>query len=125
MDNYDFSRQALKILHDTFRGLKRNQLDQLVDGRAKLAFLPPGAKVILPGPSLDVVQKRLAAVEDRHEAEQYVAGLGLKKDELATLARQLGVVVRSKDRVADIQRNLVEATVGVRVDHNAIRDSSW
>ncbi|OLF17261.1 hypothetical protein [Actinophytocola xanthii] len=125
MDNYDFSRTALKILHDTFRGLTRDQLDQLVDGRAKLAFLPPGAKVQVPAASLDAVRDRLAAIEDRQEAERYVTGLKLKKDDLVALARQLGVVVRSKDRVADVTRNIVEGTVGVRVDHNAIRDSSW
>jgi hypothetical protein len=125
MDNHGFSVAVLRLLTDIVKKLKADQVDQLVEGKAALAFVPPGAAVVFPGPDAGEVRARLAAAGSRQEAAEYLAGLKLKKPELISLAKQLAIAVVSKDTVPVVQRKIVEGTAGVREDHSAIRDRSW
>jgi hypothetical protein len=125
MDNHGFSVAVLRLLTDIVKKLKADQLDQLVEGKAELTFVPPGAAVVFPGPDAGEVLARLANAASRQEAAQYLAGLKLKKADLVSLAKQLDIAVVSKDTMAVIQRKIVEGTAGVREDHSAIRDRSW
>lgn len=125
IDNQAFTVAVLRHVTSVVSRLKAEQIEQLVEGRAELAFLPPGASIVFPGPDPHKVQAQLAAVHTREAAAEYVAGLKLKKPELVALAKQLGVAVASKDTVAVLQRKIIENTVGARVDASAIRDPSW
>ena len=124
-DNHSFSVAVLRLLTDVVKKLKADQVDQLVDGKAELTFVPPGAAVVFPGPDANEVRARLANAPSRQDASQYLAGLKLKKVDLVSLAKQLDIAVVSKDTIPVIQRKIVEGTVGVREDHSAIRDRSW
>jgi hypothetical protein len=124
MDNHGFSVAVLRLLTDTVKKLKADQVDQLVEGKAKLAFVPPGAMVVFPGPDATEVRSRLASAASRQDAAQYLASLKLKKADLVSLATQLEIAFVSKDTMPVIQRKIVEATAGVREDHSAIRDRS-
>jgi len=125
MDNHGFSVAILRFLTDTVKKLKADQIDQLVEGKAELTFVPPGAVVVFPGPDASEVRDRLASAASRQVAAQYLASLKLKKPDLVSLAKQLDIAVVSKDTIPTIQRKIVEGTVGVREDHSAIRDRSW
>jgi hypothetical protein len=125
MDNHGFTVTVLRLLTDVVKKLNADQVDQLVEGKAKLAFVPPGAAVVFPGPDADEVRARLSSIASRHEATEYLAGLKLKKADLVSLAKQLDIAVASKDTVTVLRRNIVEGTVGARADHSAIRDGTW
>ncbi len=125
MDNHGFSLAVLRLLTDIVKKLKADQLDQLVEGKAELTFVPPGAAVVFPGPDASEVRSRLASAASRQDAAQYLVSLKLKKADLVSLAKQLDISVVSKDTMPVIQRKIVEGTVGVREDHSAIRDRSW
>jgi hypothetical protein len=125
MDNQGFSVAILRLLTDIVKKLKGDQLDQLVEGKAELKLVPPGAAIVFPGPDAGEVRDRLASAASRQEAAQYLAGLKLKKPDLVSLAKQLDIAVVTKDTMPTIQRKIVEGTVGVREDHSAIRDRSW
>lgn len=125
MDNHGFTVAVLRLLTDVVKKLKADQVDQIVEGKATLAFVPPGATVVFPGPDADEVRARLASIASRDEATRYLAGLKLRKAELVSLAKQLDIAVTSRDTMAVLQRNIVEGTVGARTDHSAIRDGNW
>jgi hypothetical protein len=125
MDNHGFSVAVLRLLTDIVKKLKADQLDQLVEGKAELTFVPPGAAVVFPGPDASEVRARLATAASRQDATQFLASLKLKRADLVSLAKQLDIAVLSKDTIPVIQRKIIEGTVGVREDHSAIRDRSW
>jgi hypothetical protein len=125
MDNHGYSVAVLRLLTDILKKLKADQVDQLVEGKAELTFVPPGAVVMFPGPDASEVRTRLASSASRQDATQYLASLKLKKADLVSLAKQLDIAIVGRDTMSVIQRKIVEGTVGAREDHSAIRDRSW
>jgi hypothetical protein len=125
MDNHEFSVAMLRVLTDIVKKLKADQVDQLVEGKASLTFLPPGASVTFPTPDAGEVRARLAAARSRQEASNYLDSLKLKKADLVSLAKQLDIAVLSKDAVDVVRRKIIEGTVGAREDAAAIRDPAW
>jgi hypothetical protein len=124
-DNYESVAAVLRIVGDELRKLKPDQIEQLVEGKASFVFLPPGASLVITGPDAAEVRARLAAAETRQKAAAYLQGLNLKKPELVSLARQLGIAVASKDVVAEIRRKIVQGTAGTREEAAAILGGSW
>lgn len=72
----------------------------------------------------DDARTRVNAAASREAAHACLDGAQLNKDELIALAADLGVTL-TKRTVADIKREIVEDTVGVRLDRAAIRGRSW
>lgn len=115
----------LRDIATTINKLSQEQFDQMTAGDARLAFVPPGGKVVLPGPDAGPIRAKLAATESRQAAVAYLNGLGLKNDELVSLGRQLSVAVGSKDAKAILVQKIVDATTGAREDTAAIHNPEW
>ena len=115
----------LRDVATTINRLSSEQFEQMAAGDARLAFVPPGGRVIVAGPDAGPIQAKLAATESRRAAVAYLDGLGLKKDELLSLARQLSVAVLSKDAKPTLVQKIVDATAGAREDTTAIHSPKW
>jgi hypothetical protein len=124
-DDYDIAVSVLRLACDVLKKLKADQIQQLVEGKANLAFLPSGAQIVVAGPDSSEVRASLDAMQSRHEVVTYLDRLKLKKPELVALARQLGISVVSKDTVRDVRQKIIELTVGARADAAAIRSQAW
>jgi hypothetical protein len=115
----------LRDVATTINRLSPEQFDQMAAGDARLAFVPPGGQVVVAGPDAGPIRAKLAATESRRAAVAYLDGLGLKKDELMSLARQLSVAVLSKDPKPTLVQKIVDATAGAREDTAAIHSPKW
>ena len=122
-DTHASSVALLRLLAEIVRKLQPEELQQLLDNQAKLAFLPPGATITLPAMDVGQVRAGLAEAVDRGAAVAYLAGLKLKKSELLVLGQQLDVAVSGKDTISVIRRKIADSTAGVRDDARAIRSS--
>ncbi len=105
--------------------LSPEQFDEIAAGTARLAFVPPGGEVVVAGPDAGTIRAKLAATESRRAAVALLDGLGLKRDELMSLARQLSVAVLSKDPKPTLVQKIVDATAGAREDTAAIHSPQW
>jgi hypothetical protein len=115
----------LRDVATTINKLSAEQFDQMTAGDARLAFVPPGGKVVVPGPDAGPIRAKLAATESRRAAVVYLDGLGLKRDELVSLARQLSVAILSKDTKPTVVQKIIDATAGTREDTAAIHSPKW
>jgi len=115
----------LRDVATTINKLSPEQFDQMAAGDARLSFVPPGGKVVVAGPDAGPIRAKLAATESRQAAGAYLDSLGLKNDELRSLARQLNVAVLSKDPKSTLVQKIVDATAGAREDTAAIHSPKW
>jgi len=115
----------LRDVATTINKLSPEQFDQMAAGDARLAFVPPGGKVVVPGPDAGPIRAKLAATESRRAAVAYLDGLGLKNDDLRSLAKQLSVAVLSKDLKPTLIQKIADATAGAREDTAAIHSPKW
>ncbi|HLL68587.1 MAG TPA: hypothetical protein VK453_23155 [Micromonosporaceae bacterium] len=115
----------LRDVATTINKLSPEQFDQVAAGDARLAFVPPGGKVVVAGPDAGPIRAKLAATESRQTAVAYLDGLGLKNDELKSLAKQLSVAVLSKDPKPTLVQKIIDATAGAREDTAAIHSPKW
>ncbi len=128
------------------RRLEPAQIRELAAERAELAVVPVPAQAPPPelapaapigrgepagrprppraGGGLDVEATRdaIMALSDRDEAAHYVAGLGTVAV-LRALADDLHVRLPPKVRKADIARRIVDATLGLKLTADAMRDA--
>ncbi|GAB7049096.1 hypothetical protein [Catenuloplanes indicus] len=125
MDARNLILAALRLATDFTRKLKPEEVDQLVDGKASIGFVPAGAQIVSTGPNVADVSKELQRLLTRRDGEEYLVALKLRKDQLVALAKQLDVAVRSKDTKAAIQQAIIEATVGAREDAASMHGQSW
>lgn len=115
----------LRDVANAINKLSPEQFDQVAAGDARLAFVPPGGKVAVAGPDPGPIRAKLAATESRQTAVAYLDSLGLKNDELRSLAKQLSVAVLSKDSKPTLVQKIVDATAGAREDTAAIHSPKW
>ncbi|MFB9235428.1 hypothetical protein ACFFWC_07725 [Plantactinospora siamensis] len=115
----------LRDIATTINKLSPEQFDQMAAGDARLAFVPPGGKVVVAGPDVGPIRAKLSATESRQAAVAYLDSLGLKNDELRSLAKQLSVAVLSKDPKPTLVQKIVDATAGAREDTAAIHSTNW
>jgi hypothetical protein len=114
--------------------LPEDQLTDLAEGRARLAFVPEGATEPAPRtrpakratraaapPSEDTLQliETLKGKASREDAATEVSGR--KTPELRAVAKALNIPRHSDLRVAELHREIVDATVGRRLDSIATR----
>ena len=121
----DLILASFQIVTGFIRGLRPEQLDQLLDGKAAIGFLPPGARIVTTGPDAAEISKRLQAFETRTEAERFLGDLGLKRAELVSLAKQIGLGGLTKDNMPTIYKRIAETMVGMREDASAMHGQSW
>ncbi|MFI7071947.1 hypothetical protein [Micromonospora sediminicola] len=122
----DLAHAVLLRVADFVRALPADQLAALADGTAKLAVVDrtrsarPAAAAVPAGLDVDRVRADLAAIGDRAAGVRYLADLKLTVAKLRALAKELGIAVPAKARKADIEHDIVQWTVGRRLDSAAI-----
>jgi hypothetical protein len=124
-DPADLAHSVLLRVAEFVRALSADQLAALADGTAKLAVVDkarPAARTTAASAGLDIdrVRTDLAAIGDRAAGARYLADLKLTVTKLRALARELGIAVPSKAKKADIEQNILQWTVGRRLDSAAI-----
>ncbi|HEU0238526.1 MAG TPA: hypothetical protein VFR11_04515 [Micromonosporaceae bacterium] len=125
---------VLQRVSDFLAELPEDQLIDLAEGRARLAFVPEGgtepaprpraakrAPRSAPSPSEDTLAlvRRLESLTSREHAAAEVGGVSTA--ELRAAARALSIPRSGALRVADLRREVVDATVGRRLDSIATR----
>jgi hypothetical protein len=124
-DDYDRAVEAFRLACTALSKLKAEEIRLLAEGKGSIAFLPLGATIVQSGPTAAGIRLRLENLHTRQEATTYINGLKLKKAELQALARELGIMIQSKDSMATLRSKIIEGTVGTRADVAAIRGGSW
>ncbi|GAA1737160.1 hypothetical protein [Luedemannella helvata] len=132
----DVAKQTLGVLRritEFLDYLPQEQVDDLAEGRARLALIPWGAnepavpaarkpaRAAKAAPSVDVesVRDALAVAASREEAAVILAPFGVA--ELRVIAGALGIGGVAKTAKAALARQLVDFTVGARLSGAAIR----
>jgi hypothetical protein len=126
----DLTHAVLLRVAEFIRGLPADQLAALADGTAKLEIAGRGrartttatrAKTpAAPPVQADRVREELAAIGDRAAAGRYLEDLKLTVAQLRALAKELGIAVPSKATKAAVLHEIVQWTVGRRLDSEAI-----
>ncbi|GHJ13546.1 MULTISPECIES: hypothetical protein [unclassified Micromonospora] len=122
----DLAHAVLLRVAEFVRALPADQLSALADGTAKLAVVDRTRAAARPattasaGVDADRVRADLAAIGDRAAGVRYLADLKLTVAKLRALAGELGIAVPGKARKADIERDIVQWTVGRRLDSAAV-----
>ena len=127
----DLAHAVLLRVAEFVRALPADQLTALADGTAKLAVVDRTRAAARPaaarpattasaGVDTDRVRADLAAIGDRAAGVRYLADLKLTVAKLRALAGELGIAVPGKARKADIERDIVQWTVGRRLDSAAV-----
>ncbi|SCE67789.1 hypothetical protein [Micromonospora mirobrigensis] len=126
-DPADLAHAVLLRVAEFVRALPPDQLAALADGTAKLAVVDrtrraarPAAAPAPAGVDADRVRTDLAAIGDRTAGARYLADLKLTVAKLRALAKELGIAVPSKAKKADIEHDILQWTVGRRLDSAAI-----
>ncbi|MFI2711939.1 hypothetical protein ACH495_17595 [Micromonospora sp. NPDC018662] len=122
----DLAHAVLLRVAEFVRALPADQLTALADGTAKLAVVDrtrAAARKTAPasaGVDTDRVRADLAAIGDRAAGVRYLADLKLTVAKLRALAGELGIAVPGKARKADLEHDIVQWTVGRRLDSAAV-----
>ncbi|MEH0985716.1 hypothetical protein [Micromonospora sp. CPCC 205556] len=135
----DLSHAVLVRVAEFLRTLPADQLAALADGSARLQLAATGATSDRPArPSVapesrgtakaaaapavepERVRADLAAIDDRAAAGRYLDDLRMTVPQLKGLAKNLGIAVPSRATKADVRRDIVQWTVGRRLDSSAI-----
>lgn len=125
---------VLQRVSEFLAELPEDQLTDLAEGRGRLAFVPEGGTEPAPrtrvakrapraaaGPAEDTLLliQRLKELSSREDAAAEVGGL--KTPDLRAAAKALNIPRHSDLRVAELKREIVDATVGRRLDSIATR----
>ncbi|WP_433118362.1 hypothetical protein [Micromonospora sp. CA-246542] len=126
-DPADLAHAVLLRVAEFVRTLPVDRIAALADGTAKLAVVdrarPAARSAAAPasaGVDADRVRTDLAAIGDRAAGTRYLADLKLTVVKLRALARELGIAVPSKAKKADIEHDILQWTVGRRLDSAAV-----
>jgi hypothetical protein len=125
----------LQRVSEFLAGLPEDQIVDLAEGRTRLAYIPAGqetpvptrqpaaarpAKVpAQPTPETTALIEELRALSSRDDAATKIAHL--KKPALQAVARALSVPRASSLTSAELRAEIIQATVGRRLDSIAIR----
>lgn len=126
-DPADLSHRVLLRVAEFLRGLPAQQLAELADGSARLAVVPKGGRLPTRPPAAkpppvdaERVRAELAAIGDRAAGQRWLADQGLLVVQLRQLARELGISVPSKAAKPVLLEQIVQWTIGRRLDSEAI-----
>ena len=127
-DPAELAHRVLLQVADFLRKLPADQLAELADGNAKLEVVPKGGRPARstraparPAPvTAEQVRAELAAIGDRGAGRRWLADQRLTVLQLRDLARQLGVSVLSKARKDELLDQIVQSTIGRRLDFETL-----
>ncbi len=115
--------KLLRVFVATTDNLDQEQIDQLIAGKAKLAFVSTdAAKKTNHAPVVNQsnLLTRLNECKDRDEARN-ILNVIERRDALAAVARALKVHVVKNDRREDIESKIIEFVIGGKLRTEAIR----
>jgi hypothetical protein len=121
----DLTHAVLLRVAEFIRKLPADQLAALADGTARLEIAgrarrsTPGIPVRVPVEA-DRIRADLSTMTDRAAALRYLDDLKLTVPQLRALAGELGISVPGKATKAATQHEIVQWTVGRRLDSAAI-----
>jgi hypothetical protein len=124
-DPADLTHGVLLRVAEFLRKLPADQLAALADGTAKLEIVPKGgrraAPAAKPAPvTADQVRAELTRIGDRAAGRRWLADQRLLVAQLRALAGELGISVPSKARKDDLLDQIIQWTIGRRLDSEAI-----
>lgn len=126
-DPADLTHAVLLKVAQFIRTLPAGQLNDLAEGTAKLELVPKGGRPVrqpraaVTAPvSVDRVRADLDAIGDRAAAAQYLLDLGLTVPQSKSLAKDLGIAVKSSANKDEVIQALVQWTVGRRSDSDVL-----
>lgn len=139
MSSAKLSLGVLQRISEFLADLPEDQLEDLAEGRARLAYIRAGddvpqparkvaaprarstaaPKVFVPTQASTDLIERLEALRSRDEATALVEPL--KKTALVDMAKTLSIPNPTKLGVEDLKLEIVESTTGRRLDSIAIR----
>ena len=122
----ELSVGLLRRFAEFTRKLSPEELEGVVAGTLKFGLLEPKA----PKPAKTVldaeqVRARLAEMETRDAAREYLDSLKLTAVGMKQLAQSLSTPIAGVARKDDIRDRIVEFTVGFRRGQETIRHGSW
>ncbi len=124
-DSADLSHGVLLRVAEFLRRLPPDQLADLASGAAKLEVVPKGgrrptAAATAPPIPAEQVRAELTKIGDRAGARRWLEDQRLTVPQLRTLAQALGIAVPSKAKKATVLDEIVQWTIGRRLDSQAI-----
>lgn len=130
-DPADLTHGVLLRVAELLKGLPADQIAALAEGTAKLEVVPAAgrrstgtARPAEPPTPLPVpagqVRTELTKIGDRVAARRWLEDQGLKAAQLRTLAKELGISVPSGATKPVVLDQIVQWTIGRRLDSEAI-----
>lgn len=125
----DLAHAVLLRVAEFIRGLPADQLAALADGTAKLEIAGRGtrsraaaSRTRAPAAtvSAEKVRADLTTIGDRAAATRYLDDLRLTVAQLKALAKELGIAVPSRATKPAVLHEIVQWTIGRRLDSAAI-----
>ena len=121
MNDTDRAMKLMRIFVSTIESLDQDQVDQLMNGKAKLTVLTSSRAKDVRQPLVDQseVMTQLNDCKDRTEAHQILSAIK-SRDALASFAKSLKVHVVKHDRREDIESKVIEFVIGGKLRTEAI-----
>jgi hypothetical protein len=136
MSSLNIPLGILQRIAEFLAGLPEDQLADLAEGRARLAYIPAGQETPVaparprttarapkapaqPTAEVTTLIEELRALTSREDAATKIAHL--KKAELQAVARALSVPRAGSLTMAELRAEIIQATVGRRLESIAIR----
>jgi hypothetical protein len=127
----ELTSAVLLRVAEFLRRLPPEQLTELAEGSAKLAVIPKvgrrpagasrASRSAKPAPvTAEQVRTELTTLADPVAGRRWLVDQGMTVAQLVTLARELDVAVRAKPRKDEVLDQIVQSTVGRRLDFQAL-----
>lgn len=127
------TRQAfvamLRACADYLSTFPDGKIDAFLNGELELRFSGVAKKgkrkrqkaAALDAEQLSEIASRLRSLDNRADGKQLLRTSASSKSALELLARHLDVAVRREDRLDDLLKRIIEATIGFRLSSAAIQ----
>lgn len=115
--------QLLKIVYDFLNRLSEEELELLVTKKAKLCLEKGKEKKVTEHTtqvSIEEICKKIEGFEKREEAQEYINGLALHKNDLRAVAKQYNIPIGSKETNAQMIAKIIENVVGAKLRFDAL-----
>ncbi|MBX6751412.1 MAG: hypothetical protein IRY85_17405 [Micromonosporaceae bacterium] len=136
MSNLDIPLGILQRISEFLAGLPEDQIAALAEGRTRLAYIPAGQETPVapahpraaarapkapaqPPPETTTLIEELRGLTSREDAATKIADL--RKPALVAVARALSVPRAGSLTIAELRAEIIQATVGRRLESIAIR----
>jgi hypothetical protein len=124
--------KLLRALAECVEKSSSDYLEALVSGRARLIIAEEGSKSVSAAESkrsrpthsdddLKILSERLFSLMSREEGAELLDAAHLTRHNLEALARSIDLPVRKEDNIERLRDRIIAATIGARLNSQAIR----